>query len=126
MGPIVGGVVGGLAAVALIAGAIFFFMRRRNGDDDDEEEFYEKGAGTLNARGGSGKNKLNSTFDMPMTNPFAHPTDEYADKRMSKMTASELTDPRLNPVMMGRRRFSEGSLADETDYSRKILGVANP
>lgn len=129
--PIVGGVVGGLAALALIGVGIFFFIRRRSdNDDDDEEEFYEKGSGNLNAGGGSSKsrkNRLNSVFDMPMSNPFAHPTDDFADKRLSKMTQNGgLTDPRLNPVMMGRRRLSEGSLADETDYSRKILGVANP
>lgn len=130
-GAIAGGVVGGLAALALIGVAIFFFLRRRNaGDDDDEEDFYEKGSGSLNRGAGTGKskkgNKVNPAFDMPMSNPFAHPTDDFADKRMSKMTQSELTDPRLNPAMMGRRRLSEGSLADETDYSRKILGVANP
>lgn len=35
-------------------------------------------------------------------------------------------DQRLNPVMLGERRLSEGSLADDRDYSRKILRVANP
>lgn len=118
-----------MAAIALIAVGVFFFMRRRNDDDEDEEEFYEKGSGasnTLGGTGGSRKNKFNSAFDMPMSNPFAHPTDEFADKRSSKMTEGELTDPRLNPAMVGRRRLSEGSLADETDYSRKILAVANP
>lgn len=45
-------------------------------------------------------------------NPFESPQDA--------------SDPRLNPVMLGRRRLSEGSLADEADYSRKILRVANP
>jgi cell wall integrity and stress response component len=35
-------------------------------------------------------------------------------------------DQRLNPVMLGERRISEGSLADARDYSRKILRVANP
>lgn len=35
-------------------------------------------------------------------------------------------DQRLNPVMLGERRLSEGSIADERDYSRKILRVANP
>jgi cell wall integrity and stress response component len=43
------------------------------------------------------------------------------------LTKEELmVDQRLNPVMLGRRRISEGSLADEADYSRKILRVANP
>lgn len=132
VGAIAGGVVGGVAALVLAGVAIFFIIRRRNADDDDddEEDLYEKGSGSLNRGTGTGKskksNKINPAFDMPMTNPFAHPTDEFADKRMSKMTQSGLTDPRLNPAMMGRRRLSEGSLADETDYLRKILGVANP
>lgn len=121
--PIVGGVVGGVAAIAL-ALVIFFFVRRRNArEEDDEEDFFKK-----TAPGGAGgvsrakSNKFNSVFDMPMANPFEHPSDE---KRASTNLGG-LTDPRLNPVMMGRRRLSEGSLADETDYSRKILGVANP
>ncbi|KAM9887809.1 hypothetical protein OXX69_013226, partial [Metschnikowia pulcherrima] len=75
--PIVGGVVGGVAALA-IGLAILFFIRRRNSkDDDDEEDFFKKGSAG-------------------------------------------------SAVMMGRRRLSEGSLADEADYSRKILSVANP
>lgn len=128
-GAIVGGVVGGLAAVILIAVGVFFFMRYRNSDDeDDEEEFYDKNTDGVTRGTGTAKSKKNfaSAFDMPMANPFVHPSDEFADKRASRMTASELADPRLNPTMMGRRRLSEGSLADETDYSRKILGVANP
>lgn len=113
--------------MALIGVAVFFFIRRRNqSDDDDDEDFYEKG-GNSGAGSSSGTIKkpanFNPAFDRPMSNPFVHPSDESADKRASR---SELTDPRLNPVMMGRRRLSEGSLADEADYSRKILGVANP
>ncbi|GEQ70517.1 hypothetical protein JCM33374_g4195 [Metschnikowia sp. JCM 33374] len=127
--PIVGGVVGGAAAVA-IAFAIFFFIRRRNlKNEDDEEDFFKKGSTGSTGRGGISRaksNKINSVFDMPMANPFEHPADDIAEKRASKMTNTGLTDPRLNPVMMGRRRLSEGSLADEADYSRKILGVANP
>lgn len=120
--------VGGLAAVALIGLGVFFFMRRRN-DDDDDEEFYDKGAAGVTRGTGTGKSKnskFNSAFDMPLANPFVHPSDDSADKRMSRMTQAGLADPRLNPAMMGRRRLSEGSLADETDYSRKILAVSNP
>lgn len=134
VGPIVGGVVGGLAALALIGVGIFFFLRHRNSDaEDDEEEIYEKGAGGgaggLSRGNGTNKSKnlkYNSAFDMPMANPFVHPLDEFADKRMSRMTQSGVMDPRLNPAMVGRRRLSEGLLADESDYSRKILAVANP
>lgn len=121
-GAIAGGVVGGVAGLALVAAAIFFFMRRRGSDDDHEEELYEKSAGV--SRGGTAKGaRPNPAFDMPMANPFS---DHFADKRASNMTTAPLSDPRLNPAMMGRRRLLEGLLADETDYSRKILAVANP
>lgn len=128
VGAIVGGVVGGLAALALIGVGIFFYLRHRNlADDDDEEDYYEKGgssgAGSASATITKPAKFNNPAFDRPMSNPFVHPSDDSADKRMSR---SELTDPRLNPIMMGRRRLSEGSLADEADYSRKILAVANP
>lgn len=122
-GAIAGGVVGGVVGVAVIAAAVFFFMRRRDSDDDHEEELYEKGAGGV-SRGGTAKGaRPNPAFDMPMANPFS---DQFADKRASNMTTAPLSDPRLNPAMMGRRRLLEGLLADETDYSRKILAVANP
>lgn len=128
VGVIAGGVVGGVVALILIIIAVFFFLRRRNlSDDEDDEDFCEKG-GNSGADSSSctikKPGKFNkSVFDRPMSNPFVHPSDESADKRASR---SDLTDPRLNPVMMGRRRLSEGSLADEADYSRKILAVANP
>lgn len=137
IGPIVGGVVGGVAAVAMIAGLVFFLIRRRalGDDDDDEEEFYDKSSGGLSRGPGTNKSrKLASPLDLPMTNPFVHPADSLADQPMRSNTLhhppvhplGDLGDPRLNPVMMGRRRLSEGSLADETDYLRKILQVANP
>lgn len=137
IGPIVGGVVGGVVAVAAIAGLVFFFIRRRSGDDDedDEEEFYDKSSGGLSRGTGTNKSrKVASPLDLPMTNPFVHPADSLADQPMRSNTLhhppvhplGNLADPRLNPVMMGRRRLSEGSLADEADYLRKILLVANP
>lgn len=118
VGPIVGGVVGGLAAVALIGVGIFFFMRLRGDDDDDDEKDIFKGPEPLRTR----LAKFNSVFDMPMANPFVHPLED--DKRVSR--ADGLVDPRLNPAMVGRRRILEGLLADEADYLRKILGVVNP
>lgn len=132
-GPIVGGVVGGLGALVLIGVGIFFFMKHRNSEYEDEEEFYDKptGPGTLGAGlGGSlgrgntakGSRKNASPLDMPMANPFVHPNDAT----VGALPGSGLVDPRLNPIMMGRRRLSEGSLADGEDYLRKILAVANP
>lgn len=43
------------------------------------------------------------------SNPFASEEDEKADK-----------------LMLGRRRLSDGSLAEATNYGQKILRVANP
>lgn len=111
-GAIVGGVVGGLAGLAIIIGAIFFFCRRNN-DDDDEKDLLD--------RSNTAKSQKN-VLDMPINNPFDHPNDLLSDR----LNSTKLTDPRLNPVMMGRKRLSEGSLIDGEDYSRKILHVANP
>lgn len=137
IGPIVGGVVGGLAGLAIIAAIIFFLIRRRNYDDEeDEEEFYDKNNNTLGAiglgRGGTGKSSKRTKnplpLDMPMSNPFDHPSDALANSKLEGgyKNSVDLADPRLNPIMMGRRKLSVGSLADEADYSRKILQVANP
>lgn len=131
VGAIAGGVVGGVAGVAIIALLAFFLIKRRRQqeDDEDEEEYFDKpiqgigGAGSLK-NSGTGKSKKSvktNGLEMPMTNPFTHPSDDLEGK-----PNDEMVDPRLNPVMLGRRRLSEGSLADETDYSRKILQVANP
>ncbi|CCH41154.1 Receptor-type tyrosine-protein phosphatase alpha [Wickerhamomyces ciferrii] len=104
VGPVVGGVVGGVALVALIS-LLFFFLRRRTSTKRDAEladsAYYDA------------IKRDNSTVARPLSNPFLSKEDYN-------------TDQRLNPVMLGRRRISEGSLADEADYSRKILRVANP
>ncbi|KAG7195603.1 uncharacterized protein KQ657_003370 [Scheffersomyces spartinae] len=144
VGAIAGGVVGGVVGLGIIAGVAFFFWRRHNEDDDDdyldENYIFEKNnGGSGNGNGatglpipmshsnskvirGSSKKSRSSPFDTPLANPFAHPSDGASANEIP-VTAS---DPRLNPSMLGRRRLSEGSLADETDYSRKVLQVANP
>lgn len=103
VGPVVGGVVGGIAAIALIS-VLFFFLRRRSSAKHDAEL---ADSAYFNA-----VKRDNSTLTRPLSNPF--------------LSKEDFTDQRLNPVMLGRRRISEGSLADEADYSRKILRVANP
>jgi len=35
-------------------------------------------------------------------------------------------DQRLDPVLLQQRRLSDGSIADNQDYSRRILKVTNP
>ncbi|CAK7903079.1 hypothetical protein CAAN1_07S05776 [[Candida] anglica] len=126
-GAIVGGVVGGAAGLAIIALLVFLFVRhRRNADDEDDEEFFEpqtKSGSTRAVSRGASKKHANP-LEMPMTNPFTHPSD--ATVAAGGGGSAGMVDPRLNPIMMGRRRLSEGSLVDEADYSRKILSVANP
>lgn len=39
---------------------------------------------------------------------------------------SSLTDSRLDPEVMMARRQSDGSIADNQDYSRRILQIRNP
>lgn len=127
VGPIVGGVVGGVGGAILLAVLAFLFIRHRNSTDEseDEEEFYDKPSGLSSSDSSrSKKNKALSPLDMPMSNPFTDPSE--ATVAAGGGNNSGLVDPRLNPIMMGRRRLSDGSLADETDYSRKVLQVANP
>jgi len=38
---------------------------------------------------------------------------------------SSFTDTRLDPTTMAQRRMSDGSIADNQDYSRRILKVTN-
>jgi len=41
-------------------------------------------------------------------------------------SASSISDSRLEPSVMMQRRMSDGSIADNQDYSRRILKVTNP
>ncbi|KAG5422094.1 hypothetical protein I9W82_001187 [Candida metapsilosis] len=155
-GGVVGGVVGAIV-VAGLAFFLVRRYRSENDDDDDydEEGFYNEkstfngggsGGGTISRGIGSHKGssrKKASPLDMPMINPFHHPEDDsVSNNTLTTATLSanipqyktnggaglgqngEFVDP---IVPMGRKRLSDGSLADEaTDFSRKVLQVANP
>ncbi|KAL9003766.1 MAG: hypothetical protein Q9188_003371 [Gyalolechia gomerana] len=41
-------------------------------------------------------------------------------------SSCSMSDPRLEPSVMMQRRQSDGSIADNQDYSRRILKVTNP
>jgi cell wall integrity and stress response component len=43
----------------------------------------------------------------------------------SSSGASSFNDTRLDPAVMAQRRMSDGSIADNEDYSRRILKVRN-
>ena len=100
-GAIIGGVVGGILGFLVILAALLFLLRRqifsRHSDDDE----------SIMADDIAYEEALKSNADG--SNPFASSEDHEADK-----------------IMLGRRRLSDGSLADAADYGKKILRVANP
>lgn len=91
---IVAGSVVGVVAVAGGAGALWFFMRRRRNTEIEEEH------------------RRNAAV-----NAFIS-----GSKPPGSSGSISMTDSRLDPVM-AHRRLSDGSIADNEDYSRKILRV---
>jgi len=94
---IAAGVVVGLIAIAAIAGGIFLFIRNKQRREVEEE--YRRQA-AINSFGVS-----------------KHPS--------SSGGGSTFSDMRLDPAVMAQRRMSDGSIADNQDYSRRILKVTN-
>jgi cell wall integrity and stress response component len=92
---IAAGVVVGVVAAAAMAGGVFMFMRNRRRREVEEE--YRKNA-QINSFIGGGKTPSSA--------------------------AASFTDTRLDPVL-ANRRMSDGSIADNQDYSRRILKVTN-
>ena len=98
----IAGIVVGVIGAGAMAGVGFFFYRRnkrRAQEDGGSTSIYGK-----SPKGTSGHQRIPSTGIPPPQNPF------------------KPHDPRLEPEMM-QQRYSTGSLADEQDYSRKILRV---
>ena len=91
---IVAGSVVGVVAVAAAAGGLWFFMRRRRNTEIEEEH------------------RRNAAV-----NAFIS-----GSKPPGSSGSISMTDSRLDPVM-AHRRMSDGSIADNEDYSRKILRV---
>ncbi|PVH87936.1 hypothetical protein DL98DRAFT_632169 [Cadophora sp. DSE1049] len=95
---IAAGVVVGVLAIAAIAGGAFLLVRNRKRKAIEEE--YKRNAAVSSFIAG-GK---------PPT---------------SSGGASSFNDMRLDPAVMAQRRMSDGSIADNQDYSRRILKVTN-
>ncbi|KAL6852953.1 Protein SLG1 [Amphichorda felina] len=93
---IVAGVVVGVVVVAGSAAGLWFFMRRRRNSEIEEEH------------------RRNAAV-----NAFIS-----GSKPPGSSGSISMTDSRLDPVM-AHRRMSDGSIADNEDYSRKILRVTN-
>ncbi|KAI2471108.1 hypothetical protein F4781DRAFT_142747 [Annulohypoxylon bovei var. microspora] len=92
---IAGGVVVGVVAVGALIGGGFFWMRRKR-NAEIEEEHRRNAAVNAFISGG---------------------------KPPSSSGGLSMSDSRLDPVM--NRRMSDGSIADNQDYSRRILRVTN-
>jgi cell wall integrity and stress response component len=90
------GVVVGILALAAILFGVWFLLRRKR--QQQAEEDYRRNAANVNAFVGSGKQLHTSN--------------------------SSMNDSRLDPSFIDRRQ-SNGSIADNEDYSRRILKVTN-
>ena len=88
------GVVVGLLVVGAIGGAIFFVFRRKRNAEIEEEHRRNAAVNAFIAGG----------------------------KPPSSSGGLSLSDQRLDPVIAHRRQ-SDGSIADNEDYSRRILRV---
>lgn len=93
MAGIAAGVVVGVVAAAAIAAGIFFFLRRRRQQAAEDE--YKRTQVSDFMRGG--------------------------DRKAPNTGYSNMSDQRLDPE--AGRRNSVGSIADNEDYSRRVLRV---
>lgn len=94
-GIIVGVVVGVVVILALVGGGFFFMRRRRNQSIEEEHR----------------RNAAVNSFIAGAKPP-------------SSSGGLSMTDSRMDPGL-ATRRMSDGSIADNHDYSRKILRVTN-
>ncbi|TVY58910.1 Cell wall integrity and stress response component [Lachnellula suecica] len=97
-GAIAAGVVVGAVVICAIAGGAYLFMRNRKRRAVEEE--YRRNAAVSQFVGGS-----------------KPPNSSGGD--------SGFTDARLDQTTMAQRRMSDGSIADNQDYSRRILKVCH-
>ncbi|EMC99977.1 hypothetical protein BAUCODRAFT_30404 [Baudoinia panamericana UAMH 10762] len=95
---IAAGVVVGVVIIAALIGGLVFWLRRRKQQAAEHE--FKRSTGTVDFLRGGREPKLPQT---------AH---------------SQTSDARLDPT--AGKRNSQGSIADEGDYSRRVLRVANP
>lgn len=94
---IAAGVVVGLVAFAAAAGGGAFLYLRRRRNRAVEEEYRRNAAVSEFVAGGKGPSHSSNS--------------------------ASYSDNRLDPTVMAQRRMSDGSIADNEDYSRRILKV---
>lgn len=139
-GAIAGGVVGGIAGLALVAGGIFFFMRRRKANDDkgfeDESKNAPKRNPTTSSRSGllrhqSVKESINAPPPAYRQGSSHGQESTHSDQAVSPTSERErrnsrplFYDQRLNPsALMGLENGSHTSIAtieDNRDYTRTL------
>lgn len=90
---IAAGVVVGIVGLFAIIGGVWFFMRRRR--QKQAEEDYRRNASNI---------------------------DQFVAGGKLHTSNSSMNDSRIDPSFMDRRQ-SNGSIADNEDYSRRILKV---
>ncbi|KAI0023408.1 hypothetical protein F4780DRAFT_786881 [Xylariomycetidae sp. FL0641] len=90
------GVVVAVLVIAAIGGGAFFWMRRKKHGEMEEESRRNAAVNAFIAGGG---------------------------KPPSSSGGLSMSDARMDPIM--NRRLSDGSIADNQDYSRRILRVTN-
>lgn len=91
------GVVAGILGVAAVVGGIVWYLRKKRNQEIEEEH------------------RRNAAV-----NAFINGSNPPG----SSAGSISMTDSRLDPVL-AHRRLSDGSIADNEDYSRKILRVTN-
>ena len=99
-GAIIGGVVGGVLGFLTLLFAILFLLRHKifsKFNNNDNDDSESILADDI------------AYEEALKSNPFSSEDDKEADK-----------------ILLGRRRLSDGSLADTNDYGMKVLRVANP
>lgn len=92
---IAAGVVVGIIAIGAAAGGIFLYIRAQRRKEVEDEYKRQAAISSFVAGGKPGS------------------------------SAGASHDTRLDPVIMTQRRMSDGSIADNQDYSRRILKVTN-
>jgi cell wall integrity and stress response component len=90
---IAAGVVVGIVGLGAIMGGVWFFLRRRR--QKQAEESYRRNAANV---------------------------DQFVSGSKLHTSNSSMNDSRIDPSFMDRRQ-SNGSIADNEDYSRRILKV---
>jgi cell wall integrity and stress response component len=90
---IAAGVVVGIVGLAAICAGVWFFLRRRR--QKQAEDDYRRNAANI---------------------------DNFVSGGKLHTSASSMNDSRIDPSFMDRRQ-SNGSIADNEDYSRRILKV---